>query len=117
MFAKVTLILPNHGSVVTVPSTAVVHASYGDSVFVVEDKAPGSPGAMKTADGKPIKVVRQQFVRVGETRGDFASILEGVTAGQEVVSAGAFKLRNKAPVVVDNSVQPKPELNPRPENH
>ena len=33
-----------------------------------------------------------------------------------VVSAGAFKLRNNAPVVVDNTVQAKPELDPHPEN-
>ena len=51
--------------VVAVPATAIVHASYGDSVFVVEDKKPGSPGMDKTPDGKPVKIARQQFVRLG----------------------------------------------------
>ena len=117
MFANVAVVMPDAGAVVTVPLTAVVHASFGDSVFVVEDKKADSPGAKTTPDGKTIKNARQQFVRLGEARGDFVSILDGVTAGQEVVSAGAFKLRNNSPILIDNSVQTAPQLDPRPENH
>ncbi len=117
MFANVAVILPGTGTLVTVPLTAVVHASFGDSVFVVEDKKPDSPGAKTTPDGKTIKNARQQFVRLGESRGDFVAIVDGIAAGQEVVSAGAFKLRNNSPILVDNSVKAEPELNPKPENH
>jgi membrane fusion protein (multidrug efflux system) len=116
MFVNVSVVAPLREQVVTVPATAVVHASYGDSVFVIEDKKPGSPGMAKTPQGKPVKIVRQQFVRLGESRGDFVAIAEGLKAGQPVVSAGAFKLRNGAPVVVDNRVNPEPRLAPRPEN-
>ncbi len=105
MFVNVQVIQPTKQTVVAVPVTAIVHASYGDSVFVIEDKKPGSPGGDKTPDGKPVKIARQQFVRVGAARGDFVAITKGVTAGQQVVSAGAFKLRNNSPVFVDNSVQ------------
>jgi membrane fusion protein (multidrug efflux system) len=116
MFVNVQVITPEQKAVVSVPATAIVHASFGDSVFVIEDKKPGSPGMDKTPDGKPVKVARQQFVRVGAMRGDFVAINKGVTAGQQVVSAGAFKLRNNSPVVVDNTVQAKPQLEPHPEN-
>ena len=116
MFANVTVVMPKRERVVMVPATAIVHASFGDSVFIIEDKKPGSPGMAKSPQGKPVKVARQQFVRLGESRGDFVAIAEGVKAGQEVVSAGAFKLRNGSPVVVDNDVKPDPRLNPRPEN-
>ncbi len=116
MFVTVEVIKPTQAQVVAVPATAIVHASFGDSVFVVEDKKPGSPGVDKTPDGKTIKIARQQFVRTGAARGDFVAITKGVTAGQQVVSAGAFKLRNNAPIVVDNSVQAKPELAPTPPN-
>jgi membrane fusion protein (multidrug efflux system) len=85
-------------------------------VFVIDDKKPGSPGMDRTPDGKPIKIARQQFVRTGAARGDFVAIAKGVTAGQLVVSAGAFKLRNNSPVIVDNSVQAAPQLAPHPEN-
>ncbi len=116
MFVNVQVITPEQKAVVSVPATAVVHASFGDSVFVIEDKKPGSPGMDTSPDGKPVKIARQQFVRVGVARGDFVAITKGITAGQQVVSAGAFKLRNNSPVVVDNTIQTKPQLDPKPEN-
>jgi membrane fusion protein, multidrug efflux system len=103
MFVNVSVVLPEKRRVVIVPSTAVVHASFGDSVFVVE------PGA-------PHKTARQQFVKVGETRGDFVAILEGVKPGQEVVTSGAFKLRNGAGLAINNSVKLDPKIEPTPEN-
>jgi membrane fusion protein, multidrug efflux system len=106
MFVNVAVVLPEKKKVVAVPATAVVHAPYGNSVFVVEDRKDGQPG----------KAVRQQFVKTGETRGDFIAILEGVKANQEVVVSGAFKLRNNAPVTVNNTVKPKAELTPKVEN-
>ena len=99
MFVNVAVVEPQTASLVALPATAIVHASYGDSVFTVEG-------------GK----ARQQFVRIGRTRGDFVEITDGVTPGQEVVTGGAFKLRNGMPVVVNNEVQPRPELAPNPPN-
>jgi len=115
MFAKVSLQLPKTASFVTVPTTAVVHASFGDSIFVLE--APEGGTEAKGPNGEPVKIAVQKFVRVGEHRGDFVAILEGAKAGEEVVTAGAFKLRNKASVFVNNDLAAKPELNPKPENH
>ncbi len=116
MFVNVTVVLPDTATRIVVPATAVVHASYGDSVFVVETRKDDKGNVVTGPDGHPTKQARQQFVRVGESRGDFVAILEGVTAGQEVVVAGAFKLRNGAPVMVNNDVKPNPQLAPRPEN-
>jgi membrane fusion protein (multidrug efflux system) len=110
MFVEVAVVLPGRRKLVAVPATAIVHASYGDSVFVVEDKPGDAAGA--TAG----KVARQQFVRTGESRGDFVGLVEGLKAGQEVVVAGAFKLRNGAGVVVNNSVKLDPKLQPQVEN-
>jgi membrane fusion protein, multidrug efflux system len=114
MFVDVAVVKPETAGVVAVPGTSVVHAPYGDSVFLVED-APADTGAAPAA-GKPRKVARQQFVRLGGERGDFVAVVDGVQAGQAVVSAGAFKLRNGVPVTVDDEVQAKPELNPHPPN-
>ena len=116
MFVDVEVVLPVKRDVVSVPATAIVHAPYGDSLFVVEEKPADSPGMRQTADGAEVKIARQQFVRVGEQRGDFVSVLEGVEAGQTIVVAGAFKLRNNAPVVVSDSVAFVPKLDPTPEN-
>jgi membrane fusion protein (multidrug efflux system) len=116
MFTGVDVVLPDKETIVSVPATALVHASYGDSVFIVEDKRQDTGYVPTDPSGKPAKVARQQFVRVGVARGDFIAILDGVKPGQEVVTAGAFKLRNGAPVAINNELQPKPELNPHPEN-
>ena len=107
MFANVQVVLPEQKTLVSVPATAVVHASYGDSVFIVEKK---------DVDGKQALFARQQFVRSGVRRGDFVAITDGVKAGQEVVTAGAFKLRNGAKVMLNNSVGATPQSDPHPEN-
>jgi membrane fusion protein (multidrug efflux system) len=113
MFVNVDVVLPEKTKVVSVPLTAVVHAAYGDSVFVVEPpKGPAPEGSPAPA----ASVARQQFVRLGRTRGDFVAIEAGVTPGLEVVTAGAFKLRNNAPIVVKNEAGAEPSPDPRPEN-
>ena len=118
MFARISVILPDSRDVTILPVSALVHASYGDSVFVVEDKKDDAGNPVSTADGHHPKVARQQFVKVSETRGDFAAVTNGVTVGQDVVTAGAFKLHNGAAVVVNAAAdQPKAELAPHPENH
>ncbi|MFN2507642.1 MAG: efflux RND transporter periplasmic adaptor subunit [Chthoniobacterales bacterium] len=107
MFAKVEVVLPEKQKTLVIPGTAVSYAPYGDSVFVIEKQKDPK-------DGKESQLLRQAFVRVGEARGDFVAITKGVEAGQEVVSTGVFKLRNGMPVVVNNDLAPKPELNPKP---
>ena len=116
MYVTVSVVLPEKRRIVIVPATAVVHAAFGDSVFIIEDRKDESGAVVKGQDGKPAKVARQQFVKTDERRGDFVSITDGVKAGQEVVVAGAFKLRNGAPVAINNSVKPEPKLAPTPEN-
>jgi membrane fusion protein (multidrug efflux system) len=116
MFANVSVVLPDQGSLVAVPSTSLVHASYGDSVFVVEDKKDASGAGGAPPGDKPAKVARQQFVRVGASRGDFVAIVDGISAGQDIVSAGAFKLRNGSAVTVNNEIKVDPQLSPHPDN-
>ena len=94
-----------------------MHAPYGDSVFVVEDEGRQRAQPGNGPDGKPAKVARQQFVRLGLARGDFVAIDDGIRPGQEVVTPGAFKLRNGSPVVVNNQRQARRRsLTPQPEN-
>ena len=117
MFVNVSVVLPEQVKVVSVPATAIARAPFGDSVYVVETRKDEQGDPVSGRDGKPAKMARQQFVRVGQARGDFVAILDGVTAGQEVVTQGAFKLRNGAPIMVNNQVKLSPSQTPRPENH
>jgi membrane fusion protein (multidrug efflux system) len=106
-FAKVEVALPETKKTIVIPGSAVSYAPYGDSVFLIEkQKDP------KT--GKESQVLRQQFVRIGDARGDFVAVTQGLKAGQTVVGTGVFKLRNGMAVTVNNDLAPKPELNPKP---
>lgn len=116
MFVGVKVVMPEKSDVVAVPVTAVVHAAYGDSVFIAEPKKDASGKPQNGPDGKPAFVARQQFVRLGPMRGDFVAIEEGVKDAQEIVTAGAFKLRNGAPIAIKNDGAQKPSLTPTPEN-
>jgi len=107
MFVKVEVVLPNKSKTLVVPGSAVSYAPYGDSVFVVEKKKDPKTG-------KESQALRQAFVRIGESRGDFVSITQGLNAGDVVVSTGVFKLRNGMPVTINNDLAPKPQLNPTP---
>ena len=107
MFAKVDVMLPETKKTIVIPGSAVSYAPYGDSVFVIEkQKDPKS--------GRESLVLRQQFVRIGEVRGDFVAVKQGLKPGQEVVGTGVFKLRNGMAVTINNDLAPKPELNPLP---
>lgn len=108
MFARVEVQLPAAEELVVVPATAIAYASYGNSVFVVEN--------MKDKEGKEYLGVRQQFVKLGATRGDQIAVTGGLKPGEQVVSAGVFKLRNGAHVRVNNTVQPTNNPAPRPAN-
>jgi membrane fusion protein (multidrug efflux system) len=107
MFVQTEVLVGASRSIVTIPASAISYAPYGDSVFIVSD--------LKSENGQTYRGVRQQFVKIGPARGDQISILSGLNAGDEVVSSGAFKLRNGAAVVVNNKVQPSNKPAPKPE--
>jgi membrane fusion protein (multidrug efflux system) len=109
MFARVSVLLPQKNATLYIPATAVAYAPYGDSVFVIEKQRNE-----KTKEEQ--LVLRQQFIRTGETRGDFIAITKGLKEGEEVVSTGVFKLRNGLNVVIDNKLAPENQFNPKPDN-
>lgn len=108
MFARVEVQMPQAETLIVVPATAISYASYGNSVFIVEE--------MKGEDGKAFLGVRQQFVKLGVTRGDLVAVREGVKPGEQVATAGVFKLRNGLPVQVNNTVKPTANAAPKPSN-
>jgi membrane fusion protein (multidrug efflux system) len=108
MFVQTEVVLGPNQSVVALPASAISYAPYGDSVFVVAE--------MKGEDGKPYQGVRQQFVKLGPSRGDQVAVLSGINPGDEVVTSGVFKLRNGAAVQINNTVRPGNSTAPKPEN-
>lgn len=103
MFARVEVVLPTVKDVLMIPLTAVSFASFGDSVFVIENNDNDQLSA------------RQQFVQLGERRGDFVEVTQGLEEGQTVANDGVFKLRNGANVKVNDGGS-EPSLTPEPDN-
>jgi len=109
MFVNATVLLPEQDTVLVIPGTAVLNAPYSDSVFIVENDA-------NDKSSTPAKIVRQQFVRLGERRGDFIAVTTGVKQGEIVVSTGVFKLRNGQAVAIDNTLAPELKIAPTPKD-
>jgi membrane fusion protein (multidrug efflux system) len=107
MFARVSVILPQKNSTLFIPATSVLYAPFGNSVYAIEKKKDEKTGKESLA-------LRQQFIRTGETRGDFVSVTEGLKEGEEIVSTGVFKMRNGMDVAIDNKLAPKAEISPTP---
>jgi membrane fusion protein (multidrug efflux system) len=108
MFVQAHVMLGATQSVIALPASAISYAPYGDSVFVVAD--------LKDPEGRTYRGVRQQVVKLGGSRGDQTAVLSGISPGEEVVTSGAFKLRNGAAVQINNTVQPANSRAPKPED-
>jgi membrane fusion protein (multidrug efflux system) len=103
MFATIDVLLPENKSVLLIPVTAVQYATFGDSVFVIEP-------AKNTETNQVVQpeklIARQQFVKLGESRGDFVVVKKGLNETDKIASTGVFKLRNGGSIVINNSVVP-----------
>ena len=106
MFANVAVLEGRPKELVTVPRTAVTYGLYGDSVWVVKE---GPPAPEKTASVGEVEVpapqltAERRFVRVGPSKEDQVAILEGVKAGEQVITSGQLKLHPDAAIKIDNS--------------
>ena len=103
MFTRVEVVLPQVKQVLMVPLTAISFATFGDSLFVIEENEDEQ------------LVARQQFVQLGERRGDFVEITKGVSEGETIANEGVFKLRNGATVKITDGTS-EPSTTPTPDN-
>ena len=106
MFANVTIDIGSPQRPLTLPQTAITYNTYGNIVFVVQTS--------KDDKGKDQLVSQQRFVTTGETRGDQIIVLAGITTQDEVISAGANKLKNGSLIAVNNKVTLPNDANPHP---
>lgn len=108
MFVNVQVTSGGSRDAITLPASAINYAPYGDSVYVVT--------TLTDPKGKTYQGVRQQIVKLDGSRGDQVAVVSGINPGDQVVTSGGFKLRNGAPVVVNNQVQPPNNPKPKPED-
>ena len=90
MAVDAQLVLEAQDKVVTVPQIAIDYSLYGDAVFVI------------AADKDKQLRASRRYVTVGEAQDGNVIISKGLKAGEQVVTAGQIKLRNKSLVKIDN---------------
>lgn len=103
MFVEVQIDQAAPRTVHAVPASSVLYASYGNSIYTV----------VPAEEGEGL-VARQKFVKLGERRGDFVEVLEGLDPSERVVIAGGFKLYPGAQVILQDERAPTAELDPEP---
>lgn len=89
MFGRVALAIGGGRSVLVVPDTAITYNTFGDYVYVLHQVAN---------HGRTMTVAMQAPIEVGASEDGFTQITRGLTAGEQVVTAGQIKLRNGIPV-------------------
>lgn len=109
MFVRAEVVLPQAQPVLVIPTTAVLSAPYGDAVYLVQT---AKENGMTNMPPETL-VAQQKFIRTGRSRGDFTTVTSGLQPGDQVVTAGLFKLHNGTPVVINNTNAPEPVLTPR----
>jgi len=134
MYANVTIQVGQATRYLTLPQNAITFNPYGETVFIVttagklqseqDAKAKAEaqsdkPAAKDSAAATPKQddaqlVSKQVFVTVGPIRGDQIAILKGVNEGDEVVTSGQLKLKTGTAIVINNTVQPANDPNPKP---
>ena len=113
MFAKVQVQLPIQPEQIAIPQTAVNFTLYGQTVFVVEEGKDEQGEPLKDAEGKPIKVAKSVVVNVSERKDDVALIIDGLKAGDQVVTAGQVRLSNGSHVkIIEDTLLAKPATTP-----
>jgi len=93
MFVAVRVVLPLEQNVITIPETAVDKTISGDSVLRVhQSKTNGSD--------RPSYVVERAFVKTGRSVNGRIAIVEGITAGDLIITAGQVNLSSGMPVTL-----------------
>lgn len=92
-FLRVRISLPTEEGVIAVPQTAVSSSLYGDSIYVIR----------KGEAADELKV-EQVFVKLGRRSGARIEVIDGIAAGDQIVTSGQNRLTSGAKVQIDNTV-------------
>lgn len=90
----------------TLPQAAITYNPYGDYVYILNK-------TNQKKNGHPVWKATQTPVTTGDTRGNQVVVLSGIKAGDLIVTSGQLKLQNNNLVVINNTVQPSNNPNPK----
>ena len=97
MYALVKVWLKEKKNTIVIPQTAISYSLSGDYVFIIKNESKDKK--------KPLLNVYRRYIKVGERRGDYASVLDGLKPNEVIVTSGQLKLQNGTHVIIDNKVE------------
>ncbi len=86
-------------------------AAKPDDKAAADPAKPAADPAKPAAEQQPELVLSQVFVKPGRRNAGMVEILDGLAAGDEVVTAGQNRLFNGMSVNVDNTIDPTKSAN------
>lgn len=101
MYASVQVTPKNRDHILTVPETAVTYTAYGDTVFIIKKNEQNQLTAQRVA------------VKVGQRFQGKIEIIDGLNAGQNVITSGQLKLNDGSAVQLlkqDTLASHKPQM-------
>lgn len=108
MFVKVRIDIGEGIKYLTIPQSSISFNAYGATVFIARE-------AKQETEQSPALTAQQVFIKTGDKRGDQVAILDGIDAGDMVVTSGQLKLKNGTPLIINNEVLPANEAAPTPQ--
>ena len=102
MFTTVHILLAEKKNIITVPSSAINHTLYGNSVFVLYKSTTSSPNNSKQGQ---IYIAKEKMIKIGASLGLDTIIISGLRANDLVVSSGQLKVKNNSKVIINNDIK------------
>jgi len=100
MFSSLQVLLPDPQAQVVIPESAITYTLYGNSAYVVVQKKAADGSLEKDASGQPILIAERRFIETGERRDGLVLVTQGLSRGEQVVSAGQIKLDTGAHIAI-----------------
>jgi len=108
MFVKVRVDIGESIKYLTIPQSSISFNAYGATVFIAHNTE-------QETKQSPALTAQQIFIKTGDKRGDQVAVLDGIKAGDMVVTSGQLKLKNGTPLIIDNQVLPANDPAPTPQ--
>lgn len=100
MFSSLQVLLPDPQAQVVIPESAITYTLYGNSAYVVAQKKAADGSLEQDASGQPILIAERRFIETGERRDGLVLVTQGLSRGEQVVSAGQIKLDTGAHIAI-----------------
>ena len=109
MYVKVKLPIGAETKPIIIPATAIKHAPYGDSVFVLTEQ--------KNEGAESVYIPEERTITIGGNRGNQSAVIKGLKEGETIAANGVFKIIAGMPLKINNEIPADINISPKPENN